>query len=107
MVSGAAPLLHYDQHQVGGLVSRAQIENLPLNGRNFLELAKLEPGVTDPVRLADNRTFVSSLGAGLQTIPRMAYTRVTVDGASVTTPSTIGMEAGRADVETCTSLAAD
>jgi hypothetical protein len=90
-VSGGAPLLHYDQHQVGGLVSRAQIENVPLNGRNFLELAKLEPGVTNPVRLADNRTFVALLGAGLQTIPRVGYTRVTVDGASVTTPSTIGM----------------
>jgi hypothetical protein len=90
-VSGTAPLLHHDQYQVGGLVSRAQIENLPLNGRNFLELAKLEPGVTSPVRLGDNRTFVASLGAGLQTIPRVGYTRVTVDGGSVTTPSTIGM----------------
>ena len=93
-VAGAAPLLRRDQHQVGGLVSRAQIENLPLNGRNFLELAKLEPGVTNPVRLADNRTFVSSLGAGLQTIPRVGYTRVTVDGGSITTPNTTGMLPG-------------
>ena len=30
------------------------------------------------------------LGAGLQTIPRVGYTRVTVDGASITTPGTIG-----------------
>ncbi len=90
-VAGAAPLLRHDQYQVGGVVSRAQIENLPLNGRNFLELAKLEPGVTNPVRLADNRTFVSSLGAGLQTIPRVGYTRVTVDGGSITTPNTTGV----------------
>jgi len=89
-VSGAAPLLHYDQHQISGLVTRAQIENLPLNGRNFLELAKLEPGITNPTRLSDNRTFVAPLGAGLQTIPRVGYTRVTVDGANITTPSTIG-----------------
>src|SRR4051812_2296316 len=40
-VSGAAPLLHYAQHHVGGVVTRDQIDNLPLNGRNFLELAKL------------------------------------------------------------------
>ena len=89
-VSGAAPLLHHAQHQIGGVVTRDQIENLPLNGRNFLELAKLEPGVTNPVQLSDNRTFVSLLGAGLQTIPRIGYTRVTVDGASITTPATIG-----------------
>jgi hypothetical protein len=90
-VTGAAPLLHYDQHQIGGVVGRAQIENLPLNGRNFLELAKLEPGVANPIRLGDNRTFVSPLGAGLQTIPRVGYTRVTIDGGNATTPSTVGM----------------
>ena len=79
-VVAATPILHTGHHQVGGLVGRAQIENLPLNGRSFLELARLEPGVASPVRLNDNRTFVSFLGAGLQTIPRIGYTRVTVDG---------------------------
>src|SRR4051812_21008946 len=89
-VSGAAPLLHYEHHQVGGVVTRDQIDALPLNGRNFLELAKLEPGVTSPVQLSDNRTFVSLLGAGLQTIPRIGYPRVTVEGGSITPPATIG-----------------
>ena len=89
-VVGVAPLIQRDHHQVGGVVTRAQIENLPLNGRNFLELAKLEPGVTSPIRLADNRTFVGPLGAGLQTIPRVGHTRMTVDGASIITPGTIG-----------------
>jgi hypothetical protein len=89
-VSGAAPLLQHEHHQVTGLVTRIQIEDLPLNGRNFLELAKLEPGVTNPVRADDNRFFVSALGAGVQTIPRVGYTAITVDGANVSTPGTIG-----------------
>jgi hypothetical protein len=89
-VATVPPLLHHDQYQIGGVVNRAQIESLPLNGRNFLELAKLEPGVTNPVRLPDNRSFVAPLGAGLQTIPRIGNTRVTVDGASITTPATVG-----------------
>ena len=49
-VEGASPQMHYDSHTVGGLVTQRQIENLPLNGRSFLELAKLEPGVQPPVR---------------------------------------------------------
>jgi hypothetical protein len=32
-VHAATPQIHYDHHQVGGVVSRDQIENLPLNGR--------------------------------------------------------------------------
>jgi hypothetical protein len=83
-VRGSLPLMHYDHHEIGGVVGREQIDNIPLNGRNFLELAKLEPGMTSPVRgLAGNRTFMAMLGSGLQTIPRIGYTRVTVDGASI------------------------
>ena len=76
-VSSVAPLIRYDHHQVGGLVSRNQIENLPLNGRNFLELAKLEPGVQAPVRGSSNRTFVPALGQPQGNNGR--GTRVTVD----------------------------
>jgi hypothetical protein len=91
VVVGATPQLDHDHHQVDGLVGRAQIDSLPLNGRNFLELAKLEPGVTSYVRLNDNRAFVSILGAGLQTIPRVGYTRVTIDGGNIVTPGTAGV----------------
>jgi carboxypeptidase family protein len=86
----ASPQLQYDSHQVGGLISRIQIENLPLNGRNFLELAKLEPGVTNPVRASNNRIVVSALGAGIQGSPRVGYTRVSIDGASIMAISAIG-----------------
>src|SRR5262245_12458662 len=89
-VRGAVPLVRRDHHQVGGVVTRDQIENLPLNGRNFLDLAKLEPGVTSPVRGTNNRLFVSTLGSGLQIIPRVGYTRVTVDGANIDSVGGIG-----------------
>src|SRR5438552_360424 len=89
-VENVAPLINYEQHQVGGVVSRKQIENLPLNGRNFLDLAKLEPGVTNPVQATNNRILVPTLGAGLQVNPRIGYTRVTVDGANINLIASIG-----------------
>jgi Carboxypeptidase regulatory-like domain len=44
-VEGASPQISYESHTVGGVITGSEIQNLPLNGRNFLELAKLEPGV--------------------------------------------------------------
>lgn len=80
-VGAAAPLMQHEHHQVGGLVGRSQIEDLPLNGRNFLELAKLEPGVQSPARAGSNRTFVPALGQPVGNNGR--GTRVTVDGGSI------------------------
>ena len=91
VIEGVVPRLHQDHHQISAVVRREQIDALPLNGRNFLELAKLEPGVVNPARGGDNRTFVSFLGSGLPTIPRIGYSRVTVDGANIGTPGTVGV----------------
>src|ERR1700723_3359805 len=44
-VSGQAVTVNTDQAQVSGSLTTQQIENLPVNGRNFLDLAQLEPGV--------------------------------------------------------------
>jgi hypothetical protein len=44
-VTGEAPLIDVRQSGVGEVVTRTQIENLPLNGRQFGNLAALVPGV--------------------------------------------------------------
>ena len=80
-VEGASPQIRYESHEIDGMVTRSQIEGLPLNGRNPLELAKLEPGAQQPTRVSNNRTLVPLLGAPVGLNGRA--TRVTVDGGSV------------------------
>ena len=80
-VEGTSPQIRYESHEIGGTTTRAQIEGLPLNGRNFLELSKLEPGAQQPTRTANNRTLVPLLGSPVGQNGRA--TRVIVDGGSV------------------------
>jgi carboxypeptidase family protein len=44
-VTGSAVTVNTEQNTVQGVLTTQQIENLPINGRNFLDLAQLEPGV--------------------------------------------------------------
>jgi hypothetical protein len=44
-VQGAQIQVNTQQVTVQGVLTADQIENLPINGRNFLDLAQLEPGV--------------------------------------------------------------
>lgn len=80
-VDAASPQMHYDSPSVDGLITRGQIERLPLNGRSFLELAKLEPGGQATTRQNNNRTLVPVLDAPSGNSGR--GTRVTVDGGSI------------------------
>ena len=45
-VTGQTTVLEGARSQIAGTVSQAEIENLPMNGRNFLDLALLVPGVS-------------------------------------------------------------
>jgi len=52
-VEGSALSVNTEQATVQGVLTAQQIENLPINGRNFLDLAQLEPGV----QIQDGGTF--------------------------------------------------
>ena len=81
-VSGETSGINTSEFAVQGSVSQTQIQNLPLNGRNFLELARLEPGVrvvsvANPGTFANNYSRVSMAGA------QYLLTQVSVDGVTV------------------------
>jgi hypothetical protein len=90
-VDAASPQMHYDSASVSGLTTRAQIDGLPLNGRSFLELSKLEPGVQPPTGTNRNRTVVPVLGAPASNV---GGARFTVDGGSVTSVGLGGSQMG-------------
>ena len=52
VVTSETPVINTSDFKIDGVVNRKQIDNLPLNGRNFLQLALLEPGVS--VESVDN-----------------------------------------------------
>src|SRR5215475_7686256 len=72
--------INYESASIDGVVTRQKIQELPLNGRSFLQLAFLEPGVTaSPGTTAQyNSLFsVSILGGD------SSRTAITVDGGNV------------------------
>jgi len=58
-VTGDAPVVNTTNGTLGGLVDEQKIAELPLNGRNYLDLTLLQPGVSQA-------TTVINLGGGTQ-----------------------------------------
>ncbi|MES1261523.1 MAG: carboxypeptidase regulatory-like domain-containing protein [Acidobacteriota bacterium] len=58
-VSGDATVLESSRSQIAGTVTHAEVANLPLNGRNFLDLALLIPGVS-PTNTGSNQLFAET-----------------------------------------------
>ncbi|MEO8736695.1 MAG: carboxypeptidase-like regulatory domain-containing protein, partial [Edaphobacter sp.] len=58
-VSTAPPLIRLDSSELGEVVGKTQVQNLPLNGRNFASLVYLVPGVT-PGQAGENLSGSSS-----------------------------------------------
>jgi len=81
-VQGSSVQVNTEQATVQGVLSAEQIENLPVNGRNFLDLAQLEPGV----QIQDGQSF-DPTKAGYSSISfggRFGRTaRIEVDGVDV------------------------
>jgi hypothetical protein len=81
-VTASSVEVNTEQSEVSGVVTQDQIENLPINGRNFLDLAQLEPGVQiqDGGDFDPTKTGFSSISFG----GRYGRTaRIEVDGVDV------------------------
>ncbi|HKU24157.1 MAG TPA: TonB-dependent receptor, partial [Candidatus Sulfotelmatobacter sp.] len=81
-VSGAAVQVNTEQPTVQGVLTSQQIESLPISGRNFLDLAQLEPGVQiqDGGNFDPTKNGFSSISFG----GRFGRTaRISVDGMDI------------------------
>jgi len=58
-VSSDATLLDTARSQIAGTVPQAEIQSLPMNGRNFLDLALLIPGVS-PTNIGSTQLFAET-----------------------------------------------
>ncbi|HXU40005.1 MAG TPA: carboxypeptidase regulatory-like domain-containing protein [Blastocatellia bacterium] len=86
-VVAEAPIIDKQNFKIDGVVTRQKIDALPLNGRNFLQLALLEPGVGVSVSAPGNANSLFNVSIGGAD---SALTRITVDGGSVLDPVTGG-----------------
>jgi hypothetical protein len=58
-VSAQAPMLETARSQIAGTVSQAEVQTVPMNGRNFLDLALLIPGVS-PTNVGSTQLFAET-----------------------------------------------
>jgi hypothetical protein len=85
-VEAAGAQMNFESNTVQGVIQEQQIADLPLNMRNFEQLAKLEPGVTiatGTVAQFNVLFTVSVLGAGNRT-------SIAVDGGNVSDSIDVG-----------------
>ncbi|HLX46447.1 MAG TPA: carboxypeptidase regulatory-like domain-containing protein [Bryobacteraceae bacterium] len=85
VVSTDAPVLEAARTEIAGTVSQTEVRSLPLNGRNFLDLALLIPGVS-PTNTAANQLFAETSavpGQGLSVSSQRNFSNsFIVDGLS-------------------------
>lgn len=59
-VTAAAPLVEVTKSEVSNVIDKRQIDALPLNGRNFADLARLTPGVVSGSLIGGNQSTASN-----------------------------------------------
>jgi Carboxypeptidase regulatory-like domain/TonB dependent receptor/TonB-dependent Receptor Plug Domain len=81
VVSGEAPIVNTQDATLGGLVNEQYMTDLPVNGRNYVDLSLIEPGVNQDKNSSGGKTATSFSvnGAG----PRS--NNFTLDGAVTVT----------------------
>ena len=72
-VQASSVQVNTEQSSVQGVLTANQIDNLPVDGRNFLDLAQLEPGV----QIQDGQTFDPT---------KAGYSSISINGAFGRTP---------------------
>jgi len=82
-VEAASAQVATDAFKIDGVVTRQQIQDLPLNGRSFMQLAFLEPGVTVSAASTSqyNSLFNINILGGSSSLAA-----ITVDGGNVRDP---------------------
>lgn len=83
-VPGWALRVNTDQASVQSVIDKQQIESLPVNGRNFLDLAQLEPGaqIQDGAYIGKDGSASVSLGGRFG-----RTTRIELDGVDISDES--------------------
>ena len=61
-VEGGAPLVQTTSSEIGGLVNSKKIEDLPLNGRNYIDLSLLQAGITNSLNSTGTNGFGGMTG---------------------------------------------
>jgi hypothetical protein len=65
-VSAVAPLLESETSSLGQVIEEKSITDLPLNGRNFIQLATLGAGTLPSTRTAERDNFISNGARAVQ-----------------------------------------
>ncbi len=90
-VTGAAPILQSETTELGTVIENKRIVDLPLNGRNYLQLASLAPGATTygPASSQGQQRMGGARNAFALNVAgqRVHYNHYTLDGVENTDPN--------------------